>query len=518
MVIHLPTPEEMARWDRLTMQEFGLSGTILMENASRAALYALKKEFGPLRDISAMVFAGPGNNGGDAFALARHLFNLGAKVLILHARHVHQYTEDPAYHLKLAVAMGIPCYYLPEYELDALPRIDLVVDGLFGTGFKDTMRPAAQNWIKSINKLGRHSFVLSLDIPSGLSGETGEPMPVAVKANLTVTFEEAKLGLFLPPAKEHVGKLVTSKIGIPRHIKLDHPASHIALAPDLVKALPETPSTMHKGEAGHLLILGGSPGLTGAPMLAARAAFRSGAGLVSIACPKALTVLYGSFPEVMTIGLGQGENWSADCFDSLLPHLSRFSAVVFGLGLGRTDGASAFLERYLAQPHPRTLFDADALFLLAKRPELIERLGPEAVLTPHPGEMANFFGVTAREINLARARFAREFSFGHKVNLVLKGAASIVAGHQDPIAISPFCAPNLAIAGSGDVLSGVIGSLLARNLPPLTAAQIGVYWHGYAGALLAEEFPDRGNTPLEIADHLPTALKEWKKCVQLKIS
>ena len=518
MVIHLPTPQEMARWDRLTMEEFGLAGTILMENASRAALYALKKEFGPLRDVTAMLLAGPGNNGGDAFALARHLFNLGAKVLILHANHESKYTHDPAYHLKLAMAMSIPCYYLPEYEFDALPKIDLVVDGLFGTGLKGMLRPAAQNWIKSINKLGQNSFVLSLDIPSGLSGETGEPMPVAVKADMTVTFEEAKLGLFLPPAKEHVGKLVTSKIGIPRHIKTNHPSSHIALAPDIVKVLPETSSTMHKGEAGHLLVLGGSPGLTGAPMLAARAAFRSGAGLVSIACPKALTVSYGSFPEVMTIGLGDGENWSAACLDSLRPHLARFSAVVFGPGLGRTDGAAEFLERYVSEPHPQTLYDADALFLLARRPDLMERLGPDAVLTPHPGEMANFFGVTPREINLARARFAREFSFGHKVNLVLKGAATIVSGHQDPVAISPFCAPNLAIAGSGDVLSGVIGSLLARNLPALTAAQIGVYWHGYAGTLLATDFPDRGNTPLEIADHLPIALKEWKKCVQLKIS
>jgi NAD(P)H-hydrate epimerase len=518
MVIHLPTPEEMARWDRLTIQEFGLDGTILMENASRVALHALKKEFGPIRDCSAMVFAGPGNNGGDAFALARHLVNLGAKVLILHARHESKYTHDPAYHLKLAVAMGIPCYYLPEYEFDALPKIDLVVDGLFGTGFQDTLRPAAQNWIKAINKLGRHSFVLSLDIPSGLNGTTGEAMPIAVNADLTVTFEEAKLGLFLPPAKEHLGKLVTAKIGIPRHIKRNNPAGHIALAPDLVKLLPETSATMHKGDSGHLLVLGGSPGLTGAPMLAARAAYRAGTGLVSIACPKALTVSYAPFPEVMTIGLGRGEDWNAECFDDLRPYLSRFSAVVFGPGFGRAEGAAAFLERYLEEPHAQTVYDADALYLLANRQELLKRLGPDAVLTPHPGEMANFFGVTPREINLARARFAREFSFGHQINLVLKGAASIVAGHQDPVAISPFCAPNLAIAGSGDVLSGVIGSLMARNLPPLTAAQLGVYWHGYAGMLLAEEFPDRGNTPLEIAEYLPKALKEWKKCVQLKIS
>lgn len=518
MVVPLPTPEEMARWDRLTMEEFGLSGKILMENASRAALFVLKKEFGPVRGASALVFAGPGNNGGDAFALARHLVNVGAKVLVLHAKHLAEYTDDSAYHLRLAMAMGIPCSYLPEYELDTLPRIDLVVDGLLGTGFQGQLRPQVQGWIKSINKLGRQSYVLSLDIPSGLNGTTGEPMPLAVEADLTVTFEEAKLGLFLPPAKGHVGKLATVKIGIPRHIKDGHPATHFALGPNLADLLPEPCSTMHKGDGGHLLVLGGSPGLTGAPMLAARAAMRSGSGLVTIACPKGLTVAYGSFPEVMTLGLGSGENWGPECFEALSEHLPRYSAVVFGPGLGRSDGAAGFLERYLETPHARTLYDADALFLLARRPELLGRLGPEAVLTPHPGEMANFFGVTAQEINLARARYAREFSFGHRVNLVLKGAATIVAGHEDPISISPFCAPNLAVAGSGDVLAGLIGSLMARNHPPLTAARIGVYWHGYAGTLLAEDFPYRGNTPLEIADHLPTALKEWKKCAQLKIS
>jgi len=518
MVTPLPTPEEMAHWDRLTIEEFGLSGKILMENASRAALYALTKEFGPVRDITAMVFAGPGNNGGDAFALARHLVNLGAKVLVLHAKHMAEYTHDSAYHLKLAMDMGVPCSYLPEYELDALPKIDLVVDGLLGTGFQGELRPQIQNWIKSINKVGKDSYVLSLDIPSGLNGTTGEPMPVAVKANLTVTFEEAKLGLFLPPAQGHVGKLVTAKIGIPRHIKDHNPTSHVALGQGLANLLPEPSTTMHKGDAGHLLVLGGSPGLTGAPMLAARAACRSGAGLVSIACPKALTSFYGNFPEVMTLGLGTGEHWNGECFDSLREHLPRYSAVVFGPGLGRTAGAAEFLERYLTEAHQKTLYDADALFLLARRPDLLELLGPNAVLTPHPGEMSNFFAVTAGEINLARARYARKFSFGHRVNLVLKGAATIVAGLEDPIAISPFCAPNLAIAGSGDVLSGVIGSLMAQGYPPLTAARIGVYWHGYAGTLLATDFPYRGNTPLEIADHLPTALKEWKKCAQLKIS
>lgn len=510
MFTPLPTPEEMAHWDKLTIAEFGLSGKILMENASRDALHVLKTTFGPLRGKSAIIFAGPGNNGGDGFALARHLFNHGVKTLILHARHRHEYTNDSAYHLQLAEKMGVSCAYLPEYEPELLPKLDLVIDALLGTGFTGQLRPDVQSWIKFVNKLGQDSFVLSLDIPSGLNGATGEPSPVAVKATATVTFEEAKLGLFLPPAKAYVGELHIGKIGIPRHIKDAHPTSHVALDGDLVQLLPDPSPTMHKGDSGHLLILGGSPGLTGAPLLAARGAYRGGVGLVTMGCPKGLTQATAAFPEVMTLGLGASDQWTADCFDLVREHLHRFSAVVLGPGLGRTAGALDFLRAYLDAPHRNTLYDADALFLLAQNQDLLERLNGNSVLTPHPGEMGNFFGVSSSDINLARARYAREFAFRHKINLVLKGAATIIAGTTDPIAISPFCSPNLAIAGSGDVLSGIIGSLLARNFPPLTAAQLGVYWHGYSGSLLARQFPFRGNTPLDIAEHLPLALKEWK--------
>lgn len=510
MYTPLPTPEEMSQWDKLTISEFGLSGMILMENASRDALYVLKKAFGPLKGKSAIIFAGPGNNGGDGFALARHLFNHGVKTLILHARHRHEYTDDSAYHLQLAEKMGISCEYLPEYELEFLPKIDLVIDALLGTGFTGLLRPDALSWIKSINKLGQESFVLSLDIPSGLNGTTGEPMPVAVQASATITFEEAKLGLFLPPAKAYVGQLHIGKIGIPKHIKDAHPTSHVALDADLVRLLPKPSPTMHKGESGHLLVIGGSPGLTGAPLLAARAAYRSGAGLVTVGGPKKLMHAAAAYPEFMTLGLGDMDQWNEDCAALLRDHLHRFSAVVLGPGLGRTPGAMEFLRAYLLTPHENTLYDADALYLLAQNQELLKHLNDNAVLTPHPGEMGNFFGVSPSEINLARAKYAREFASRHKVNLVLKGAASIIAGATPPIAISPFCSPNLAIAGSGDVLSGIIGTLLAQGFPPLTAAQIGVYWHGYSGNLLARDFPFRGNTPLEIADALPRALQEWK--------
>lgn len=514
----LPTPKEMAHWDRLTIDEFGLSAVVLMENASRAAIHALTQAIGSVRGRTTVIFAGSGNNGGDAFALARHMANLDAKVLILHAKHLHQYSDECAYHLRLAQAMGISCAYLPEYELDLLPPIDIVVDGLLGTGFEGELRPDVQRWIKRINKLGNSAFVLSLDIPSGLNGATGHPMPLAVRASMTVCFEETKLGLSLPPARDYIGQLQTVQIGIPMHIKDANPTRHMALGPDLAAYISDPGATIHKGDSGHLLVLGGSTGMTGAPLLAARAAIRSGAGLVTLGTPRNLTVFYGAFPEVMTLGLGTDETWGSACMTTLAEHFPRFSAVILGPGFGRGTGQLEFLREYLEHPHPKTVFDADALFLLAQNPELLSLLGKTDIVTPHPGEMGQFYGNSGADINQDRIFYAREFVEKYGTSVVLKGAGTIVAGPDEPIGISPFSEPNLAVAGSGDVLSGIIGGLIARGLAPLTAAQVGVYWHGHAGKILARDFPYRGNTPLEIADALPKALKEWKECAQLETS
>ena len=507
----LPTPEEMAGWDKLCIDEFGLSGKILMENASRGALQVLKEQFGSLRGRYGVVVAGAGHNGGDGFALARHLWNLGARIIILHTKPRDVYTGDTAYHLGLAERMDIPCFYLPEYEADFLNRLDFIVDGLLGTGFKGPLRPEFQTWIKRINKLGKNSFVLALDIPSGINGETGEPSPIAVRANATVSFEEAKLGLFLPPASDFIGKLTVVKIGVPAFIKQDHPTSHMALTGNLVSRIRTPTPTMHKGEAGHLLILGGSPGLTGAPLLAGLAGLRSGSGLVTIGCPKGLSQeIKAGWPDIMTLPLGDGELWDETCFEGLADHLSRFSTVVVGPGLGRRPGVHAFLKEYIKSPHLNTIYDADALYFLAMYPELMDLLDENAVLTPHPGEMARFFNVSPADINNTRAQFARQFSQQHRLTVILKGAGTVISGLDNPVYISPFATPNLALGGSGDVLSGIIGSLMAQGHDSLSAAQIAVYWHGLAGAALQKTFPYRGNTAQEIAQILPEVLKEWK--------
>ncbi|MDQ7031418.1 MAG: NAD(P)H-hydrate dehydratase [Desulfonauticus sp.] len=512
----LPTPKEISKWDQISINEFGLLAEILMENASREALYVLKEKFASLKQKTAIIFAGSGNNGGDAFALARHLVNHEVKVMILHAKPLKEYRGTTAgYHLKLAKKMDIPLMHLPEYNMDFLPPVDIVIDGLLGTGLSGELRSEYITWIKRINNLGKQAFVLSLDIPSGLNGETGEPCPVAVFANATITFEEAKLGLFLPPARPYTGELKIGKIGIPKKIKQDYPCSHYALTEKVLDLLTPPPSTLHKGTAGHVLIIGGSPGLCGAPQLAALGALRSGAGLVTVACPYHLkTEVKGCFPEIMTISTPQNKDYlGPEILEIIQEHLDKFKAIVFGPGLGRHNTSLELLKAYLKiDTAACTVFDADSLYFFALHPELFDLLKNKqnVIFTPHPGEMARFFNVTAAEINKKRARYARNFINQYQVNLILKGAATIIATPARPLYVSPFATPNLALGGSGDILAGILGSLLGQKYSPFVASCLGVYLHGLTGKDLATQYPYRGNLAQEIAHNLPLVLAKYK--------
>ncbi len=509
MYLPLPTPEEMALWDRLAMDDMGIMPEILMENASLEALNVIKYRFEALRGRSALVFAGSGNNGGDAFALARHLWNHDVKVMILHSKRLKEYSGPAGYQLSLAVSLEIPLMYLHEYNLDFLKGVDIIVDGLLGTGFSGQLREEYVEWIKAINKLAENSYVIALDIPSGIDGVTGKPSPVAVRADDTVTFEEAKLGLFQPPAREYVGCLAVGKIGIPVKIKMENPPQHYGLTMYVLDQLAFPRKTMHKGEAGHLLVVGGSAGLSGAAVLCALGALRAGTGLVTIACPASLAgSIRSGWPEIMVLPLGNEQHWHEGLMAELKTYLDRFDSVVIGPGMGREDLTGGFVRKYLESMHPRTVFDADALYFFARDTKLLKNLSQarDIILTPHPGELARFFDVSAETINRDRTYFSRKFTQTYGVSLVLKGACTIVAGKDSPFYVSPFATPNLATGGSGDVLAGIMGSLLGRGFKPVDAANIGVYWHGLAGKELEKKYPVRGNLAREIADALPLVM------------
>ncbi len=508
----LPTPKEMAQWDRYTIEEFGILGEILMENASRNIFYVLKKYFPSLKGKKVLIFAGSGNNGGDGFALARHLLNQGAECKILHTKEFSHYKKETAYHLSLLRKLDVEFSLISNTDLSKLETPDIIIDGLLGTGFEGSLREDYLSLVRFINSFKGKSFILAIDIPSGLNGYTGKPSPEAIKADCTVTFEEAKIGLYMPEARDYVGDLYVCSIGIPEFVKKSNPPKHFLITLEAFKSIPSIDDLSHKGKAGHVLIIGGSPGLTGATTLAALGALRAGAGLVTVATLKELAVeIKQGWPEIMTLPLKHKEGWSKETFYELEDHLERFDSVVLGPGIGREKGVLEFIKIYITKTSLPTVYDADALFAIAQDKALLKEL-TNCVLTPHPGEMARILGTSNVEVQKDRISAVRKCADELKDGVaILKGACSLVAKSKGPLFLCPVCCSNLAIGGSGDVLAGIIGALLARGMSLVDSACVGVLWHAMAGEVLKELYPKRGNLAQEIAHLLPKVLDRGQK-------
>ncbi|OEU67510.1 MAG: carbohydrate kinase [Desulfovibrio sp. S3730MH75] len=505
----LPTPLQMNGWDNAAINEIGIRGEILMENAAREAVAVLLSEFGPIESKKILIIAGTGNNGGDGIAMGRRLADLGADVLILHTAPKNKYKGNASYHLKVAVKAGVQFKFFRAADKVTLPKSDIIIDALLGTGFNNELRPFAKLIVEAINSEKPDSYILSVDVPSGLNGLTGKVQPVAVRANSTVTFEAAKVGLVLPESKEYTGKLIIRTIGIPNQVKKDNEVDHYLINNKILELLPALTLTMHKGSSGHVLVIGGSPGLTGALQLAGLGAIRSGAGLVTMACPAGLAVQVNAYmPELMTMGLGLGDDWDDQAIKDLLPLLKKYESLVLGPGLGRTEGAMNLVEAIVSTDHPPAIFDADALYALSRRSHLLPLVKKDTIFTPHPGEMGRLVNKSILEIESARIETAHKYAASKKVVLVLKGAGTIVGCPDGKTMISPISAPNLAAAGSGDILAGVIGALLAKGIPAMQSACMGVYLHGKCGLYLNKKFPHRGNIATEIANSIPEVLKE----------
>ncbi|WP_432736229.1 NAD(P)H-hydrate dehydratase [Maridesulfovibrio sp. FT414] len=509
MLSPLPTPFEMSNWDKVTINEIGIRGEILMENAGREAVFALINEYGEISGEQILIIAGPGNNGGDGFVMGRILADMGADVLILHTAPRNRYKGDAAYHMKIAARLGVTMKYFRESAKVVLPDADIIIDGLLGTGFDGGLRPFALGIVEAVNRAREKSYVFSIDVPSGLNGLTGNPQPVAVKAHATVTFENAKVGLALPQAAEYTGTLIITPIGIPTEVKYKHPPANFIIRNDVLKHIPQPTATMHKGTSGHVLLIGASRGLTGALHLAALAAMRAGAGFATMACPAALaSEVKGGRPELMTKALGSTDRWDDQAIAKLLPELDKYDSVVVGPGLGRDDGAHRLIEALVNNGHPPAVYDADALYVLARHSHLMQSVPRNSIFTPHPGEMGRLVNRSITEIESSRIETAHRYAVSKKIYLILKGAGTVIGCPDGRTMISPISTPNLAAAGSGDILAGMIGALLARSVPPMQSACIGVYWHGMAGLYLGDKFPYRGNIATEIADMLPVVLKE----------
>lgn len=499
----LPTPEEMAAWDSQAINTFGIRPEMLMENAARAAVDALISEV-DCRGLSILVLAGPGNNGGDGFAIARRLQDIGACPVVVHTKPKKSYRGEARYHLDLARRVDVPMHYLPRFHFSAMPAPTVVIDALLGTGFSGELRKDMLGLVQRINAM--NSFIMAVDCPTGLDATTGMPQPDAVQADMTATMHAIKLGMALPHAAPYTGRVRVCEIGIPMQVTAKHKPAHQLISPEIMNLAPLPKPDMHKGTAGHVLIIGGSRGLTGAPHLAALGALRAGAGLVTIGCPADLAEqVKHNCPDIMTLPLSSGSEWTAKIANDILSDLDRFDSVVIGPGMGRTPEAAEFLAALLPKITLPCVLDADALYHLAKSPQLTPK---QAILTPHPGEMGRFLSVGNKTVQTGRFHAARELAERTGAIVVLKGAGTIIAAPDGNAYLCSLSAPNLAVAGSGDVLSGLLGSLLGRAISPLPSACLGVYWHGLVGKTLAKDFPGRGNLASEIAHALPQALKE----------
>ncbi len=497
----------MRAFDAHAITQCGVPGAVLMENAGRGATDVLVRELCPegVRGARPVVVCGPGNNGGDGFVVARHLLVRGATPVLFFVGDADRVTGDARTNFDAWRGIGGEVQWLPPNSAlgpltEALARDEVVVDAIFGTGLD---RPI-EGWLADVVVAMNHSRGprFAVDLPSGLDADTGAPLGVAVEAKVTATFAHHKLGLLTPSGASLGGRVFVVDIGVPASLVAHVGGSGQRLDPsDLGGFIAARPPGAHKTSAGHVAVVAGSAGKVGAPQLVARGALRAGAGVATIVTwPDAASAIESHILEAMTARIDPQA--IGESLDGLLRGKH---AVVIGPGLGLGDDARVAVEYVLAAWQGPVVVDADALTMFAGRPSVL-LAAKNAVLTPHPGELARLLGKTVAQVEGDRFRAARELVAATGSVVVLKGAHTIIASPDARLAVSPISCPALATAGSGDVLGGVIGAM-ACKLPGFEAACAGVMLHAMAGEAWtrAHANADRGMLASEIADSLVAA-------------
>ena len=501
----------MRALDRWTI-EHGTPGHVLMERAGAGAARVLRERLrrprGPV-----VVVCGRGNNGGDGFVVARHLRRARVPVEVWLAARPEEVRGDAARMLAAwrrarGAVRGLATPADVEALARGLRRAAAVVDALFGTGLNAPVAGVPAAAIEAINACG--APVLAVDIASGLSADTGAPLGAAVRATVTATFGYPKVGQLMYPGVEHTGLLAVVDIGIARDaLAAVAPGTLLLESEEVGALLPPRPRDAHKGDFGHVLVIAGSRGKTGAALLAAQAAARSGAGLTTLAVPATLqAVLEAQVREAMTAALADTGDGAAALADGTAASalIAERGAVVCGPGLGQASGTRELIRHVVRQCTAPLVLDADGLNAVAGTRVLRDRPGP-TVITPHPGEMARLSGGDTARVQADRLGAARAFARAERVVVVLKGARTVIASPVGATAICPTGNPGMASGGTGDVLAGVIGALLAQGLAAYDAAALGVFAHGAAGDAVAARQGEVGLLASDLLTELPATLE-----------
>lgn len=515
MKMWLATAEEMRGLDQAAIQDYGIPGMVLMENAGLAVVQKIKEHFsGDLTKRRVLILVGKGNNGGDGLVVARHLFNLGAEPKLFLLCKPEELQGDAAANWQIVSKMAVPCQLiLSERDLNlirvGLIYSELVVDSIFGTGFHGAVQGLTARLIEMVNEAKKP--VIAVDLPSGMEANSGAVKGVCIRADETVTFGLAKIGLVLEPAAGFVGRLTVADISLPADLIRKQRFKRFLLESQWCREkIPRRPAESHKGSFGHVLVIGGAPGMSGAPLLAAAAAVRSGAGLVTAAVPRGINnIIEVKITEAMSRPLPETDQGTISLSSlNVLQELARGKVAVLGPGLSRQKETGDLVRAFIANMPCPAVVDADALFALAGCREILLKSKFPLVLTPHPGEMASLLGISTADVQSNRIEVALRAAAEWKVTVVLKGTKTLVATPAGMLYINPSGNPGMATGGAGDVLSGVIGSFMAQGMKPEEAAAAGVYFHGLAGDAAARQKGWMGLAAGDLVEFLPEILKD----------
>jgi ADP-dependent NAD(P)H-hydrate dehydratase / NAD(P)H-hydrate epimerase len=495
------SPSEMSAADRATI-DGGTPDHVLMERAGRAVVRTVVEAAGGRYGRRVAVVCGKGNNGGDGFVAARVALRegLGVTCWLVGEGNVR---GAAAYHLEEMRRSGID---LRPFKPRALDGADVIVDAIFGTGFRGSAEGEAADAIAAINAVT--VAVVAVDIPSGVDGATGAVNGPAVRADATVAMAAEKIGTAMPPGASLAGTTSVADIGI------DVPASRLRISEpaDVAALLPRRQPDAHKRSGGSVAILGGSAGMSGAVVLAARAAVRTGAGYATAGVTSTVEpVVSVAVPEVLTLIASDDEVLGPESVDRFNPVLDRADVLAVGPGLGTGPSQTELVTRVLEEVDLPVVLDADALNVLALRADPLTARTAPAVITPHPGELSRLLGTTTNDIQSDRLAHARGAADRFNCIVVLKGFRSLIAQPGGEVIVNPTGGPELATAGTGDVLTGVIAALAAAGLSTFDAAWSGAFVHGLAGSIAAEERGVSGVLAGDVAEGLPGAIERLRR-------
>lgn len=509
------TAEQMQELDRKAIEIYRILGITLMENAGRLVSEAILEEFPDVYEKKICVIAGKGNNGGDGFVVARYFLNKGIHVKVFLLTDPKTLRGDAETNFTIFSRMKGDVLPLPSSKdfqkvKRDLEKFDILIDGIFGTGLDAAVRGYYREVIEYLNTLNKP--IVAIDIPSGLCANTGKPLGVAIKAALTVTFGLPKIGHLLYPGVEYVGKLKIVDIGIPKTLVDEEKIPTYLIERDEIEKWLLQPRRLdtHKGDYGHLLVIAGSVGKTGAAAMASEAALRVGAGLVTLAIPKSLNpVMEVKLTEVMTEPLPETpkQTLSLRAYNSIMRLCEKKRAVIIGPGLGTFKETQSLVIKLIKSLNIPIIVDADGLTAISSQPKLLPLDNKSIILTPHPGEMARLMNLTPKDIQDNRIGISRNFAQSNHVYLVLKGFRTVIATPKGEVYINPTGNPGMASGGTGDILTGMIGGLISQGLDILTSLKIAVYLHGLAGDEVAKEIGERSLIATDIIRKIPTFLK-----------